>query len=169
MNHLLLLVSLILLWQGGSPQGSLPQHSDLGGPASSSNLTIDTAGKTDTGNVKINGKVSDSGPKEIGFGEWMILTRKPKWPNRPSGPFKSEAQPQGFKYQNNQQNQQETDRVGLSKLKIMAQQISVAQSHEIQRRKTQHHQRTTILNPVHTQKGQGSHLSMSQIVRTCPN
>lgn len=86
------------------------------GPASSSNLTVDTTGKSDTSNVKFNGQVSNSRTEEIGFGEWMIVTRKPKWPNRSSGPFKSEAQPQGFKYQNNQQNQQDTDCVGSSKV-----------------------------------------------------
>lgn len=87
-----------------------------GGPANSSNMTVETGAKSDTGNVKFNGQLSDNGPGEIGFGEWMIVNRKPRWSNRPPGPSNSQAQPHGFKYRNNNQHQLDSDRAGPSKV-----------------------------------------------------
>ncbi|KAE9448537.1 hypothetical protein C3L33_19556, partial [Rhododendron williamsianum] len=92
------------------------RHSPAAGdPASVSVPTVDATGKADASIVKFNGQVNEGGPEEIGFGEWMLVTRKPRWPNRPASLVKPEAQNQGFKYRsNNQQTPLETDRPGPS-------------------------------------------------------
>ncbi|KAI8527241.1 hypothetical protein RHMOL_Rhmol12G0060300 [Rhododendron molle] len=88
-----------------------------GAPADAANPNVDSTGKADTSDVKFNGQVAENGIAEIGFGEWMIVSRKSKWPNRSSGPFKTEAQSEGFKYRNNNyKSHPESDHTGPSKV-----------------------------------------------------
>lgn len=89
----------------------------IGAPAEAAHPTVVSTGKADTGDVKFNGQVAKNGITEIGFGEWMIVSRKSKWPNRSSGPFKSEAQSEGFKYRNNNhKSYSDSDLTGPSKV-----------------------------------------------------
>lgn len=55
------------------------------------NPTVNAAVLPDTKAVRFNGLVEEEGPVEIGFGEWMVVSRRNKKQPKPSGPASTEA------------------------------------------------------------------------------
>lgn len=69
--------------------GALPATEMTGGVAE---LTVDNHTRADNKPVRFNGQVAQEEPKEIGFGEWMVVSRQPRKLNSPNGPRNPEAQ-----------------------------------------------------------------------------
>lgn len=60
-------------------------------------VTVNNQVIPDKGPVKFNGQIDVTGPQEIGYSEWMVVTHRKK-PNRPTGPTRAEAH--NFQQQN---------------------------------------------------------------------
>lgn len=54
-------------------------------------LTVGESDASDKKTVGFNGQIREDEPKEIGYGEWMVVSRRPKKPNRTSGPARVES------------------------------------------------------------------------------
>lgn len=55
-------------------------------------LIVDNHIRVDNKPVRFNGQVAQEEPKEIGFGEWMVVSRRPRKLNSPNGPRNPKAQ-----------------------------------------------------------------------------